>query len=403
MPYKRTLYKTAYCLTPFERIAKAGILCEGDQILALGGVSSFDNDDRMREIDLGDTYALPGFIDTHIHGAGGFDSSAMASDENADFSAMGKTLASHGVTSFLPTIISMPVPQMISTLSSLKTAMAEKNGDSGAAALGVHVEGPFLNKGKHGSQQPEHIRDIDLGVARELIKEGVGAIKIFTLAPELPGALELIELLRENDIIPSLGHSDADEKATVNAIEAGATRCTHLFNGTPSLHQRDVNLTTIALTDDRVSVELIADGRHLHPLMVDLACRSKPNDKLIGVSDATQGAGLKDGVYHLGAAQINVKDGLSTTDDGVLAGTVMTLETGWHHLITYSHWGRTESAACFTFNPARSIGLNNRGELAPGKKADISFFSNETNKSVMTVRDGRIIYDAQGKGGSDVQ
>ena len=393
MGKNRVLYITDYCLTPYEKISRAGILCEGEKILGIGGASAFTREPGLEVIEMPDSYAVPGFIDCHIHGAGGFDSSA-AFEEGSDIEAMCKVLASHGVTSFLPTMVAAPRKNMLMNVSALASMIEDEH--HGAEPSGIHVEGPFFNKLKHGSQQIENIMDIDLGFAKELIAEGKGRIKIMSFAPELEDSDKLIELLLENGVIPSMGHSMATQEDVLRAIDAGATRCTHIYNGMPQLHQREISLTSVALTDDRVSVEIIADGAHIHPRIVDLTCRAKPKHLIIGISDAVQGAGLNDGRYHVGTSEVEVKDGIvRTTGEGVLAGTTMTLERGWHQLVTYSHMPITDAAACFTSNPARDIGLITRGELKPGKRADISFFDCTTNKATMTVSKGRIVYEAE--------
>lgn len=391
---KRRLYIIDFCLTPQKYIPHAGILCEGNYILAIGGASAFAHEEGLEVIELQGVYALPGFIDTHIHGAGGFDSTT-ADNPESDIEMMCKTLASHGVTSFVPSIISGPTEKMLSTISALVGMLGKKH--EGAEPIGIHVEGPFLNKRKHGSQYQKDIRKIDLGEALELITAGKKLIKTMTFAPELKDSVKLIELLLENNIIPSMGHSLADEPAVLKAVDAGAIRCTHIYNGMPPLHQRAVGLTAVALTDDRIHVEIILDGFHLHPRMVDLVCRSKPKDKLIGISDAIEGTGLRDGTYHLGRTALIVKKGRSTTTQGTLAGTTLTLERGWRHLITFSHMDKRDAAACFTINPARSLSLNDRGELHPGKRADIAFFDSKTNNAKLSVCEGRIIFDSTGK------
>jgi N-acetylglucosamine-6-phosphate deacetylase len=390
----RVLYITDYCLTPYQKIMRAGILCEGDKILSIGGASAFNCDEPGLEvIRLDGVYGVPGFIDSHIHGAGGFDSST-AFEENCSIEPMCQVLASHGVTSFVPTIVSAPPKIMLAALNALVSQLDGQH--YGSEPVGIHLEGPFINKKKHGSQSESDIMDvIDLGIMKEFISAGKGKIKTVTFAPELEGSIKLIELLLENNIIPSMGHSIAEEEIVKKAIDAGCTRCTHLFNGMPPLHQRKVTLTAVALTDDRVTIELILDGAHLHPLMVDLACRAKPKHQLIGVSDSVQAAGLVDGNYHLGTSEISVKDGRSTTLDGTLAGTTLTLEKGWHHLVTYSHMKKSEAAACFSINPAQNLKLDDRGELRPGKQADISFFEIGSNKTRMTVSKGKVIYDSQ--------
>lgn len=391
MDKKRSLYLVDYCLTPYKNISSAGILCENDKILAIGGKTAFDVEDEMKVMDLKGCYAVPGFIDTHIHGAGGFDSTT-AYDSRTNLNMMRKVLARHGVTSFVPTIVSEPIDKMLSAVSSLVQMMDEEY--EGAEPVGIHLEGPFLNQEKHGSQQSKHIISIDLGLAKEFIAEGKQKIKLVTFAPELDKSVKLIELLLENNIIPSMGHSIAGEEQVLTAVDAGARRCTHLFNGMPPLHQRNMTLTAVALTDDRITIEMILEGTVLHPRMVELACRSKPHDKVVGVSDAIQGAGMRDGKYYLGESEINVRDGLSTTKDGTIAGTTLTLEIGWDHLVTYTHLNRTEAAACFSINPANNINLFDRGEICPGKIADISFLRSDNNRPQMTVKKGKIIFDA---------
>jgi N-acetylglucosamine-6-phosphate deacetylase len=265
----------------------------------------------------------------------------------------------------------------------------------GAEPVGINVEGPFINDNKRGAQQQSHIRSIDIGMAKELISAGRGKIKIMTFAPELPGATELIGILRENNIIPSMGHCIADEETVLRAIDAGALRCTHLFNGMPQLHQRNIGLAALALVDNRLDIELIVDGALIHPRMIELACRAKPKTKIIGISDAVEGLGMSDGNYHLGESEIKIQDGKVTTIDGTIAGTTQTLEKGWRHLAEASHMLRREAAACLSINPARSIRLENRGELRPGKYADIAFFDAATNNTCLTVSRGKIVYDSR--------
>lgn len=390
MAEKRTLYLTDYCLSPYDSIARGAILCEGDKIIAMGGSSAFSQDPDMKIVDMSGTYALPGFIDTHTHGAGGFDSSTGFKSGHK-IEKMCATLASHGITSFIPTIVSGPVNDMLSAISMLVKEL--KSRTNGAEACGLNIEGPFISHKKSGSQKKSDIMKIDLGLAKELIQAAKGNMKIMTFAPELKKSIKLIELLKENGIEPSMGHSVAEEDSVIRAVNAGSHRCTHLYNGMPALHQRHSSLTSVALTDDRITVELILDGYHLNPRMVDLACRTKPKDKLVGMSDSVEGAGLKDGKYHLGSSVVNVKNGIVRNDDGVLAGTTLTLEEGWHHLITYSHLSQTEAAACFSANPAKSISLDDRGELLPGKRADISFFNTETNQVMLTLVNGKVAYD----------
>ena len=385
----KILFISDYCYTPRKRIVNATILCKNEKITAIGNASAFSPDPNLLVYDLRGTYAVPGFIDSHIHGAGGFDSSTV--DEGTeDFRLMCKTLASHGVTSFLPTIVSRPTDKLLASISSLGKLINKNH--LGAEPLGIRLEGPYISKVKCGSQNKKFARPIDLGELKEIIAAGEGQIKIMTFAPELDNSIKLVEILKENDIVPSMGHTEADVETVQKAIEAGVVHCTHVCNGMPPLHHREVGIAAVALTDDRVSVEIILDAYHIHPRMIDIICRTKPRDKIIGVSDAIQAAGLPDGTYHLGKTQVKVTDGRVVTEEGTIAGTTLTLEKGWDHLVRYSQLDIKDAAACLTENPARLLNLEKIGELSPGRNADIAFFNSENNTAVLTVRDGKIVY-----------
>ena len=379
----RKLFLTDHCLTPHENIPTSGILCDEDKIIATGGASAFVREPGLQIFELNDTYAVPGFIDSHVHGCGGFDASIAASSDNSLMNRMSTALAEHGVTTFFPTMISAPMDEMIRTADHLADMIEQEH--DGADPAGIHIEGPFLNPEKGGTQNKAFIHKFDPGFASELIAAGRGRIKLMTFAPEIEGADKLIQMMLENGVIPSMGHSMAGEKEVLNAIEAGARRCTHLFNGMPPLHQRRSDLTLIALTDNRVSVEIIADGAHIHPRMVDLAGRVKPQDKLIGVSNGIE----------VGGESCSLERGPNgiVTMGGIIAGTTTTLETGWLHFTNYSGMPDTLTAACFTSNPAHDLGLITRGEIKPGKKADITFLDRKTNKVRMTVIRGKIVYE----------
>ena len=239
----------------------------------------------------------------------------------------------------------------------------------------------------HIQQLPSHIAD--------LIAAGEGLVKVMTFAPELEHADKLISLLRERNVIASMGHSLAGEQETLRAISAGANHCTHLFNGMNPLHQRQVGLPGIVLTDDRVTVELIIDGRHVHSRMVDLACRCKPLRQIIGISDGTMASGMPDGEYHIGPSTIIVKDGFSQNSAGKLAGTTTMMDAGWHSLMSCGHLPETKAAQAVTCNPASHFGFADRGELLPGKRADLAVFERNSNRPLMTVRNGETIYRAK--------
>lgn len=389
MAKNRTLFLTDYCLTPHVHIPNAGILCEEKKIIAVGGASAFSLDEPgLHVIDLTDAYATPGFIDSHIHGGGSYDT-AKALEPDADINILCRHLATHGITTFLPTLMSYPRDKMIALTAKLAELVEDSH--EGADPCAINLEGPFINVRKCGSQNPEAICSIDMGYARELIAAGNGRIKLLTFAPELKDADKLIELLLENGVIPSMGHSIANPEEVLRAIDAGARRCTHLYNGLPPLHHRISSITDVILTHNDIAVELIVDGAHIDPRMVDITARVKPNDKIIGISNAIEFENTD------GSRYFKKEDGLVYTRSGVIAGTTMTLETGWAHLKNYSNMPGNLAAACFTSNPAQDLGLITRGEIRPGKRADITFFDLETNNVCMTVSNGSIVYKAPGK------
>ena len=388
----RRLYVVDYLVTPNEKIENAAVLCENEKIIAIGGLSGFSLETQLDVIHFENAYMTPGFIDTHIHGAGGCDCSALESSPQT-LEDMCQTLCRCGVTGFVPTVVSNVPDAMISNIGHLVSEMRRMK--IGAEPLGINVEGPFLNPCKSGSQPVELLSKIDLKFAEDIFKVGEGMIKTMTFAPELENADKLIELMLEYNVIPSMGHSIADADETLRAIDAGASRCTHLFNGMQPLHQRDLGLASIVLTDNRVTAELIIDGRHVHPRMVDLACRCKRADRIVGISDGTMAAMMPDGEYHIGKTQIRVVNGFSQTSTGALAGTTTMLNSGWHSLMSSGHLAETRAARAVTSNPASELKLDDRGYLRPGQRADLAVFERDTNRLLMTVVRGTIVYKTE--------
>lgn len=388
----RRLYVVDYLIAPDRRIDNGAVLCEDERILAVGGLSAFSMESELEIYRFENAYMTPGFIDTHIHGAGGFDCSSVDISP-CPIESMSRILGERGVTSFFPTVVAAPRDEMLHNLERLAEVMSRPL--PGACAVGINLEGPFINPFKRGAQQEESILPIDLGFARELIEASHGLARIMTFAPELEHSIELIELLLEHGVKPSMGHSIANGQQTLRAIDAGACHCTHLFNGMPPLHQREMGLSSIALTDNRVTVELIIDGRHIHPRMVDLACRCKSTSQLVGISDCTMAAGMPNGEYRIGPSLIRVRDGFSQTDQSVLAGTTTMLDTGWHSLMSCGHLAATQAATAVTGNPAAAFSLSDRGVLLPNRRADLAVFERETNRPLLTVCNGKIVYRAE--------
>ncbi|MFA4943855.1 MAG: N-acetylglucosamine-6-phosphate deacetylase [Lentisphaeria bacterium] len=385
------------CLTPLEVIRDACLLVQDGRIGAVGGESAFADLADIPRIVRPGCRAIPGMIDTHLHGCGGYD--LMHIGSHPDIAVMSTTLARHGVTSFVPTVLAAPQPQLLEILAAL--AQLCHRSRQGAVPVGIHLEGPFINPLKRGTQNADFIRQIDLGEARELIAAAAGQLRLMTFAPELERATGLIELLLANRAVPSMGHSLADEEATLRAIDAGTARCTHFYNGMPLLSQREVGLTAVALNDDRVTIELIADGVHVNPRMIDLACRAKPCDRVVGISDGSPGSGLPRGLYEFGTDTVQIEGGASRRlSDGRLAGSGLTLDVVMANFQAFCETLDEMAAfACFTLNAARGIGLDDRGILQPGKRADITVLDAEL-RVAMTIVEGHIVYDREADGNS---
>ena len=380
---RRILFLLDHCLTPYERIESCGILCEKDTIIAIGGETAFSQDEPgLQVVKLKDAYGLPGFIDTHIHGLG---ADVMPDLNGQDpLHEMSRILARHGVTTFFPTIVSLPRYTMIEQVDAMCGSI--QSGYKYAEPQALHLEGPFINPQKRGDQIASNISPVDLGFARELFEAGRGRIKVMTFAPEMPNAVKLVELMLEHGVIPSMGHSLATESETLKAIEAGAHRCTYIFNAMPALYHRSSSLTAIALTDDRVTIEIIVDGLHLHPTIVNLIVRCQPADKIVVISNAVV-------LEH--NREVDGQSGVVRMGDGVISGSTMTLDNSWLHLLSYGNMDESLAAACVSTNPAKDLGLITRGELRPGKRADITILDTKTNRVRMTVSRGNIIYDSE--------
>ena len=382
---RRILFLLDHCLTPYERIESCGILCEKDTIIAIGGETAFSLDEPgLQVVKLKDAYGLPGFIDTHIHGLGADVAPVFGGDGQDPLREMSRVLARHGVTTFFPTIVSLPRETMIAQVDAMCGSI--QGGYQYAEPQALHLEGPFINPQKCGDQVAANISHVDLGFARELFEAGRGRIKVMTFAPEMPNAVKLVELMLEHGVIPSMGHSLATESETLEAIEAGAHRCTYIFNAMPAIHHRSSSLTAIALTDDRVTIEIIVDGVHLHPTIVNMIVRCKPADKIVVISNAVVLEQNRGG---------DTEPEVIRTGDGVISGSTMTLDNSWLHLLSYGNLDESLAAACVSTNPAKDLGLITRGELRPGKRADITILDARTNRVRMTVSRGNIIYDSE--------
>ncbi len=338
-------------------------------------------------------HIVPGFIDMHVHGANGCD----VMDANSDaLLAISHALAAEGTTGFLATTMTADVTEIDSALLAVRD-FVKSNVKKGAALLGVHLEGPFLAATKMGAQRGDKIIPPNIELMRHWQTLSANLIKLVTLAPEQPHALSLIEYLVQQHIIASIGHTNATFAETTAAIAAGCSHATHLFNAMRGIHQREPGAVTAALLSSAITAELILDGVHLHPAIVELVYRIKGREKIALVTDAMRAKCLSDGCYDLGGQSVQVRNGEAKLADGTLAGSVLTMSSAIQNMMKFTGCGLGDAVKMAAENPAKLLGIfDQKGSIAVGKDADLVVLS-ESYQVVMTVREGEICYQESEK------
>jgi N-acetylglucosamine-6-phosphate deacetylase len=331
-----------------------------------------------------DHYLIPGLIDLHIHGANGHD--VMDGNRQA-LLGISHALASEGVTGFLATTMTAHYDRINTALTAIAEVMACPQ-DQGATILGVHLEGPFISRAKMGAQRGDEIISPDPALLSRWQECAKGAIKLVTLAPELPQALELIKKLNQMGITASIGHTDATYAETNLAVNAGCSHATHLFNAMRGIHQREPGATTALLLAENVNAELIVDGLHLHPAIVELALRVKGKNKIILVTDAMRAKCLGDGEYDLGGQLVAVRSNAAKLADGSLAGSTLRMPQAIKNMVQFSHCSLEEAVYMASYNPACALGLEKyKGSIAKDKHADLVVMNADLDV-MMTMRNG---------------
>ncbi len=331
---------------------------------------------------------IPALFDIHMHGAMGHD--VMEATPEA-LTAIGHFLASHGVGAFLPTTMSVPLDATLHSLEGLAKFIDKKV--HGARPLGIHLEGPFLSHAKRGAHPSNWLLPPSVKVFDRLWQAAQGHIRILTLAPELPSAEELTAHASALGVRVSIGHSDSGSVAARKAIAAGARSATHTFNAMRALDHRNPGILGVVLTSDELYAEIICDGVHVDPAIVDLFWKAKGPDRAILVTDAMSATGMPDGTYRLGELPVVVENGRCLYE-GVLAGSVLTLDRAVRNFreFTGAEWSKVIALA--SRNPARMTGLDQKiGSLEEGRWADIVVLSPE-GQIVATLLSGRIAYRA---------
>lgn len=312
-------------------------------------------------VDLAGAWLTPGFVDLHAHGGGGF-----AFDDGPDSIRAGLAVhRAHGTTRSVISLVTAPLEELGKSLAGIADLAADD-----PTVLGAHLEGPFLAHARCGAHDPAHLRCPARSDVDRLLTAARGTLRQITLAPELPGALEAIPLLVDAGVTVAVGHTDADLDLTRRALDAGARLLTHALNAMPGLHHRTPGPVGAALEDDRVTLELVLDGHHVHPTVAALLFAGAPG-RIALVTDAMAAAGAGDGDYRLGTLDVVVREGRATLrGTGTLAGSTLTQDTALRAAIA-AGIARADAVTALTATPAAVLGLGDRfGRLAPGFAAD---------------------------------
>ncbi|MFD7509610.1 N-acetylglucosamine-6-phosphate deacetylase [Streptomyces sp. NPDC059853] len=329
----------------------------------LAGPATVARENGGEILDLAGHWIVPGFIDIHVHGGGGASFSAGTAEEA--LTAV-DTHRRHGTTTLLASTVTGTLDDLARQASALSELVEQ--GD----LAGLHFEGPFISPGRCGAHDPALLRAPEPEAVRRLLDAARGTARMMTLAPELPGGIEAVRLLTERGAIAAVGHTDAPYDTVRAAVEAGARAATHLFNAMPALGHRAPGPVAALLEDERVTVELINDGTHLHPAALRLALRAAGPDRVAFITDAMGAAGMGDGSYPLGPLRVEVTGGVARLPEGTIAGSTLTLDRALRRAVTVDGLPIEEAVRALSTTPARLLGLADRtGSLEPGKDADL--------------------------------
>jgi N-acetylglucosamine-6-phosphate deacetylase len=359
-------------VTGTERISTPVVIVEDSLITRLGSREAVEVPTNAVLRKFPGAVLAPGFVDIHIHGSAGYD--VMQGDRKG-LETMATFLARRGVTSFLATTVTAERSALLAAVERLAEQIHDWPSESAMATpFGIHMEGPWISKVRCGVHPAASIENPSLEMFDRYYRAANGHLRLITIAPELPGATEVVREAVKRGVRISLGHTDGEVRDADAAIRAGATHATHTFNAMRPLNHREPGVLGRVLESKATSAEIIADGIHVDPVVIELFLRCKGADRAVLVTDAISAAGMPDGKYRLGTFEVTVT-GDRCELDGKLAGSVLTLERAVRNVMQYSGWNLGQSVRLATANPARVVGEPKRGTLTAGTRADINVLS----------------------------
>jgi N-acetylglucosamine-6-phosphate deacetylase len=373
-------------LTPRECAAKPLVLVEDGVVLEVRARNAGEIPRGVRVVDFGETTIAPAYIDLHIHGGAGHDVMRADADALARFE---RSLASHGVGAYFPTTVTAPLDATLAALENLADtieAASTREPLNRAIPLGIHLEGPFISHARRGVHPPANLVPPTIAIFERFWQVARGHIVVMTIAPELDGAIEVIEQATRRGVCVSLGHTDATLEEARAGVSAGARHATHTFNAMRPLNHREPGILGEVLTNSRLSADIIADGIHLDPAIVKIFLKAKGTENAVLITDAISATDMPDGRYILGAIEVEVKDGKCVAD-GKLAGSVLTMDRAVRNIMQFAGCDLQQSVRLASENPARVTGLKTRGRIEPGARADFVIL-NSAGKVMKTVIGG---------------
>jgi N-acetylglucosamine-6-phosphate deacetylase len=335
-------------------------------------------------IDAEGAYIAPGFIDTHIHGYGGYgtEDALAADDQGLAVLEMSRLLAQQGVSAFNPTLYPAEPEQLLKAVKRIASVMGR---EEGARIMGLHLEGPFLSPHQLGVQRPETLSPVDLGLMEKLWEAAEGHIVNMTVAPELKGMRELALFCVKKGILLQAGHTDAKYENMAEAMQAGILHATHLFNAMSALNHRNPNAAGAVLIHPEISCEIIADGFHVHPDLFRLLIRDKPIDKIVLVTDSLKPTDQKTGPLYANGEEVILREGLfRRKSDEVIAGSALTMIRGIRNLTSFG-FSLEDAVKTSGFNPARVMGYTHQGVIIPGHYGDLTVFDQDFQIQLVMV------------------
>ena len=371
--------------TPLEEIQEPLLLVEGGTITEVCSRRGKEIPDGVKLVDFGDAVLAPGYVDIHLHGGSGIDVMLAA---QSDLPRLGKFLTRHGVTGYFPTTVAAPLDKTCAALERLADAIeAAKNAHNSepeAQPLGIHLEGPFLSHKRRGVHPPENLVEPTVAIFDQFWQAARGHVRVLTIAPELPGAMEVITEASRRGVCVSIGHSDAEMPTAQAAVKAGARHATHTFNAMRPLDHRNPGIIAEVLTDDAISADIIVDGIHVDPTVVKIFLETKGHERSVLITDATAATGMPNGRYFLGPIEVEVKDG-KVTKDGGLAGSALTMDRAVRNVTKFSKWSLKDAVRAATLNAARAVEDKNHGTLIAGALANLVVLSRsgEVQKTIV--------------------